>query len=114
MLKKSVTSLAALVIATGMLLSGAARAEDSINLYNWSDYIPPDLLKKFEKDTGIKVNLDVYDSNESLLAKLKAGATGYDVVVPSDYMIKIMIDEKLLTKFEANKMANFKDRKSVV
>lgn len=109
MLGKIVTRLAVLAMTTGLLLSGAAHAEDSINLYNWSDYIPPDLLKKFEKDTGIKVILDVYDSNESLLAKLKAGATGYDVVVPTDYMIKIMIDEKLLTRFEAGKMANFKN-----
>ncbi len=105
----SVPKLKTLALAVGLLLSGAAGAAESINLYNWSDYIAPDLLKKFEKDTGIKVNLDVYDSNESLLAKLKAGATGYDIVVPSDYMIKIMIDEKLLTKFDAPKMANFKN-----
>jgi spermidine/putrescine transport system substrate-binding protein len=109
MLKRTATCLATLAIAASMLLSGTAHAEGSINLYNWSDYIPPDLLKKFEKDTGIKVNLDVYDSNESLLAKLKAGAVGYDVVVPSDYMIRIMIDEKLLTKFDATKMVNFKN-----
>jgi len=105
----SVPKLKHLALAVGLLLSMSAQAAESINLYNWSDYIPPELLKKFEKETGIKVNLDVYDSNESLLAKLKAGATGYDVVVPSDYMVKIMVDEKLLTKFDAGKMANFKN-----
>jgi spermidine/putrescine transport system substrate-binding protein len=109
MLKKTLTRVAALAMTTCVLLSGAAHAENAINLYNWSDYIPVDLLKKFEKETGIKVNLDVFDSNESLLAKLKAGATGYDVVVPSDYMVKIMIDEKLLTKFDATKLSNFKN-----
>lgn len=106
MFKKTLTSLA---IVAGMLVAGSAHAAESINLYNWSDYIPPDLLKKFEKDTGIKVNLDVFDSNESLLAKLKAGAGGYDVVVPSDYMVKLMIDEKLLTKFDAKTLTNFKN-----
>ena len=103
--KKTMMDLA---IAAGMV-AGNAFAAESINLYSWSDYIPPDLLKKFEKDTGIKVNLDVFDSNESLLAKLKAGAAGYDVVVPSDYMVKIMIDEKLLTKFDAKSLSNFKN-----
>jgi spermidine/putrescine transport system substrate-binding protein len=80
-----------------------------LNLYNWSNYIPPDLLKTFEKETGIKVNLDVYDSNESLLAKLKAGATGYDVIVPSDYMVKIMIDEKLLAPINATQFPQWKN-----
>lgn len=106
MLKKSLQSLTMTAILT---LAGAVHADNAINLYNWSDYIPPDLLKKFEKDTGIKVNLDVFDSNESLLAKLKAGAAGYDVVVPSDYMVKIMINEKLLVKFDATAMSNFKN-----
>lgn len=100
-------------IAVGVLAalsaSLALAQSQSINLYNWSNYIPPDLLKTFEKETGIRVNLDVYDSNESLLAKLKAGATGYDVIVPSDYMVKIMIDEGLLEKIDTTKMANWKN-----
>jgi spermidine/putrescine transport system substrate-binding protein len=96
------------IVSAGLLAAGLAQAAGSINLYSWSDYTPPEMLKKFEKETGIKVNLDVYDSNESLLAKLKAGATGYDVIVPSDYMVKIMIDEKLLQKVDAFAMPNFK------
>ncbi|MEI6361967.1 MAG: extracellular solute-binding protein [Actinomycetes bacterium] len=67
-----------------------------LNLYNWTDYISPDLLKRFEKETGIKVNLDNYDSNETLLAKLQAGGANYDVIVPSDYMVKQMIELGLL------------------
>lgn len=98
-----------LSVACLMAFAGSAFAAGEVNLYNWSDYIPPDLLKKFEKDTGIKVNLDVYDSNESLLAKLKAGATGYDVIVPSDYMVKIMTDENLLEKIDVAGMPNFKN-----
>jgi spermidine/putrescine transport system substrate-binding protein len=90
--------------------AGAAEAQDKeLFLYNWSNYFPPDLLQKFEKDTGIKVTLDVYDSNETLLAKLQAGATGYDVVVPSDYMVKIMIAEGIAQKIDVASMPNFKN-----
>ncbi len=99
----------AIGILAALTTSLALAQGQSINLYNWSNYIPPELLKKFEKETGIRVNLDVYDSNESLLAKLKAGATGYDVIVPSDYMVKIMIDEGLLEKIDAYKLTNFKN-----
>ncbi|WP_018152371.1 extracellular solute-binding protein [Leeia oryzae] len=99
----------AIALMTAFAFSGVVHAGGELNLYNWSDYIPLDLLKKFEKDTGVKVNLDVYDSNESLLAKLKAGATGYDVIVPSDYMVKIMVAEGLLDKVEINKLPNFKN-----
>ncbi|MBV8681213.1 MAG: extracellular solute-binding protein [Aquitalea sp.] len=103
-----VCKLHALALAAGLLVSASAMAGGELNLYNWSDYIPQELLKRFEKETGIKVNLDVFDSNESLLAKLKAGAKGYDVVVPSDYMVKIMRDEGLLEKIDVSKMPNFK------
>src|ERR1700689_1834231 len=67
---------------------GAADAGDTsnekvVNIYNWSDYIDPSVLKDFEAQTGIKVNYDVFDSNEVLETKLLAGNTGYDVVVPT-------------------------------
>lgn len=91
------------------LMATNAQAAGELFLYNWSNYFPPDLLKKFESDTGIKVTLDVYDSNETMLAKLQAGAAGYDVVVPSDYMVKIMIDEGLAEKIDANAMPNYKN-----
>ncbi len=61
----------------------AAEEEKLLNVYNWSDYIAPDTLEKFTAETGIKVNYDVYDSNETLSAKLQAGSSGYDVVFPS-------------------------------
>jgi putrescine transport system substrate-binding protein len=75
--------LAALaILGTGAAPAGAAE-EKILNIYNWSDYIAPDTLAKFEAETGIKVNYDVYDSNEVLEAKLLAGRSGYDLVVPS-------------------------------
>ena len=81
--------LAAVAAVGALTAASAAQAAGELYFYNWSNYYPPELLKKFEAETGIKVTLDVYDSNETLLAKLQAGAAGYDVVVPSDYMVDI-------------------------
>lgn len=95
------------VIAAAVLVSGTARAQGELFLYNWSNYFPPDLLEKFQEETGIRVTLDVYDSNETMLAKLQAGASGYDVVVPSGYMVRIMIEEELAERIDARGMENF-------
>jgi putrescine transport system substrate-binding protein len=75
----------AILAAVGLVIAGAAAAQEEkiLNVYNWSDYIAPDTVANFAKATGIKVNYDVYDSNEVLEAKLLAGHSGYDVVVPS-------------------------------
>ena len=69
----------------GLAAAGAAHAEDpkTLNIYNWSDYIADDTVQRFETETGIKVHYDVYDGNEVLEAKLMAGHSGYDLVVPS-------------------------------
>ena len=77
-----------------------------VNLYNWTDYISPDLLKRFEEETGITVNLDNYDSNETMLAKLQAGGANYDVIVPSDYMVKQMIELGLLQEVAPSSFPN--------
>ena len=66
--------VAAAFVAALSLAAGAARAQGELFIYNWSNYIPPELLQKFEQETGIRVTLDVYDSNETMLAKLQAGA----------------------------------------
>jgi putrescine transport system substrate-binding protein len=75
-------SLAALAVLGAVAPSGAAE-EKILNIYNWSDYIAPDTIAKFEAETGIKIHYDVYDGNEVLEAKLLAGRSGYDLVVPS-------------------------------
>ncbi|HCL3951229.1 TPA: extracellular solute-binding protein [Pseudomonas aeruginosa] len=93
-----------LLFAAGLALGGQARAEGTLHFANWSDYYPPELLKKFEKDTGIKATLDAYDSNETLLAKLKAGGGAYDVVVPSDSFIEIFVKEGLLQKLDKSQL----------
>ena len=95
-------------VAAGAVLVGAtaAKAEGELFLYNWSNYFPPELLTKFEEETGIAVTLDVYDSNETMLAKLQAGAGGYDVIVPSGYMVRILIEEGLVQEINALEMEN--------
>src|ERR1700683_5079991 len=73
-----------LILAALLALTASARAEEpELHVYNWSDYIAPDTIANFEKETGIAVTYDVYDGNEVLEAKLLAGHSGYDVVVPS-------------------------------
>ena len=77
-----------------------------VHLYNWTDYIDPEQLKAFTAETGIEVVLDTYDSNETLLAKIQSGATGYDVLVPSDYMVAQMVDLGLLENIGVNTFPN--------
>ena len=103
------TSLFAAALFAGAMVAGEpARAEGKLNIYNWFDYLPQELIDKFAKEHGVEVTMDTYDSNEALLAKLKAGVTGYDVGVPGDYMVAILIKEGLLEKVGANKLSNFK------
>jgi spermidine/putrescine transport system substrate-binding protein len=77
-----------------------------VNVYNWTDYIDPEELKRFTAETGIEVVLDTYDSNETLLAKLQSGATGYDVIVPSDYMVAQMVELGLLQDIGVSSFPN--------
>ena len=110
------TSLA--ISATAALLfAGPATAQEEekiLNIYNWSDYIAEDTIANFEKETGIKVRYDVFDSNEILHAKLVAGKTGYDVVVPSSYWAKIQADGGLLRKLDKAALPNLKNMDPVI
>ncbi len=82
-------------------------AEDKVlNVLNWSDYIAPDTLAKFESETGIKVNYDVFDSNEVLETKLLTGRTGYDVVVPTDYFLERQAKQGILLQLDKSKLPN--------
>src|SRR5471032_2034527 len=75
----------ALICGAAALVAAPAQAQEEkiLNIYNWSDYMADDTIKNFEKETGIKVRLDYFDGNETLHAKLVAGRSGYDIVVPS-------------------------------
>lgn len=105
MMKSVKTGLLASVIG---LTATVAFAEE-LHVYNWTDYTAPELITKFEAETGIKVVVDTYDSNETLLAKLQTGATGYDVVFPSQHFVEIMVKEDLLQKIDIKGMPNYKN-----
>lgn len=92
-----------------MLMAGAAQAEGKLALYNWGDYINPEILQKFTEETGIEVSLDTYSSNEEMLAKIQAGATGYDIVFPSVHMNDIMLKLGLLEKTGIDQSPDFKN-----
>ena len=83
--------------------------KDVIYVYNWGEYIDPELTKKFEKETGIKVVYETFDSNEAMMAKIKNGGTSYDVAVPSEYTVQKMKKEKLLIPIDHNKLSNLKN-----
>ena len=86
----------------------------TLNVFNWGEYISDgsedsvDVNKEFERLTGIKVNYVMYDTNESMYAKLKSGAVAYDIIIPSDYMIERMISEDMLEKLDFSKLDNYK------
>ncbi len=104
------TGGALVTFAAALLSAGLAHGQEKIlNIYNWSNYIADDTIANFTKETGIKVRYDTFDSNEILHAKLVAGKTGYDIVVPSSYWGKIQADGGLLTKLDKSKLPNFKN-----
>ncbi len=85
----------------------AEQLADELHVFNWSDYIDPEVYNDFEAAYGVKVVEDTFSSNEDLLAKLQAGATGYDIIVPSDYMVRIMIQLDLLAELNLTNVPNF-------
>jgi spermidine/putrescine transport system substrate-binding protein len=83
-------------------------ADKALNLYIWSEYIPDEVIAAFTKETGIKVNLSTYDSNEAMYAKVKLVGKGYDLVVPSSDYVGLMRREELLLPVDMKKLSNFK------
>ncbi len=77
-----------------------------LNLYFWSEYLPQPVLEEFRRRSGLEVRLDLYDSNEALLEKLQSGVADYDLVVPSDYMVSILVQEGLVQPLERSRLPN--------
>ncbi|MBQ9432559.1 MAG: spermidine/putrescine ABC transporter substrate-binding protein [Kiritimatiellae bacterium] len=110
---KSINLLAGVALVLGVVAGcnpqknendGAKKPE--LHIYTWSDYIAPDVIQAFEKKHSCKVVIDTFDSNETMYAKLKAGATGYDIIMPSSYQIKTMVDEGMIQKLDHGKIPN--------
>ena len=87
---------------------GELQLAPELYVFNWSDYIDEELLTRYEEEFGVRIIYDTYDSNEDLLAKLQAGATGYDVIFPSDYMVAQMIELGLLAPLDMDNIPNFR------
>ncbi len=99
--------IAALAAAATFVCAGLAIAQERVvNVYNWSDYIDPAVLKEFTAKTGIKVRYDTFDANETLETKLLAGHSGYDVVVPTAYFLQRQIQAGVLQKLDKSRLPN--------
>jgi len=102
-------SLAAALLLPLSACGGGASGGNVVNVFNWGEYIDESIFEDFEAQTGIHVNYQTYDSNEALYGKLAGGATGYDVIIPSDYMIGQMIEEDMLEPLNFDNIPNFAD-----
>lgn len=108
-MKKWSSLVAGGVCAMAMFSNMATAADEELYFYNWSEYIPNEVLEQFTKETGIKVIYSTYESNETMYAKLKTHGSGYDLVVPSTYYVSKMRDEGMLQKIDHSKLSHYKD-----
>ncbi len=116
-MKKLIQLFVAIFLISGVILFTLNQLNETqgysgknvLNIYNWGDYIDPALIKQFEKESGIKVVYQTFDSNEAMLTKIEQGGTTYDIAVPSDYAIAKMIDEKLVLPIDHQKIPNLKN-----
>ncbi|MBO5198464.1 MAG: spermidine/putrescine ABC transporter substrate-binding protein [Lachnospiraceae bacterium] len=102
-----------LILALALSISaftGCGKKTEELNLYTWAEYVPADVIADFEKDTGIRVNYTNFETNEEMLAKLSAADGGdYDLILASDYIIKIAADEGLLSELDTSKIPNWEN-----
>lgn len=104
-MKSGITTIASSLL---LVISGAVSAAGELNLFNWGNYTSPELIEKFEKTYDIKVTITDYDSNETALAKVRAGGHGFDLAVPSHSHVPIWISEGLVANARVDQMENFK------
>lgn len=109
--KRLIPAAIGLTLAASMSLGVTlpAQAEGSLHVYNWGDYINPEVLKRFGEEYDVKVSLDTYGTNEEMLAKIQAGATGYDIVFPSVWMHDVMSKLDLLAKTDISSHPGFQN-----
>jgi spermidine/putrescine transport system substrate-binding protein len=97
---------ALLILAAAPLVAGCRKEPPVLHVYTWADYIKPELIARFEAEQKCRVVVDTFDSNESMYAKLKAGATGYDLITPSSYMASTMRAQGMLRDLSPNLIPN--------
>ena len=107
--KEGLSGLALAAAMVGAITTTALADSGELHIYNWTDYTSDEMIKKFEAETGIKVTIDTYDSNETALAKLSSGAAGYDVMIISNDFVPIFVKQKLFQEVDVASMPNFKN-----
>lgn len=119
-IKRKFTLLIAILSAITLIIAGCGGSDSGsggssggdsgeLNLFIWSEYMPESVIQKFEEETGIKVNYNYYSSNEEMLAKISAGATGFDIAVASDYMVEVMVKQGLLEEINRDNIPNLEN-----
>lgn len=117
MKKNTIAKLLTAALCTGLIAgmttgcgsaSSASGENGQVIVYNWGEYIDPDTITMFEEETGIKVVYDEFETNEIMYPKVETGASEYDVICPSDYMISKMIESDLLSELNFDNMPNAK------
>lgn len=116
-MKSLIQATIAILVVTALLMyagnamsAGSGKSgKDTLTIFNWGEYIDPDLLKQFEKETGIHVIYETFDSNEAMMTKVRQGGTAYDIAIPSEYMIEKMKEEDLLIPLDHSKIPNLKN-----
>lgn len=111
MKRKIVYVVLALVIIGGLALvvREYQTKRPDLHVYTWADYVKPELIQRFEKENNCRVIIDTFDSNETMYSKLKAGATGYDVITPSSYMVRLMNQQDMIIPLDHAKLPNLKN-----
>ena len=111
-MKKKIMSMALAAVLAGSMLSGCGSSSDSasageLNIFVWTEYVSQDAIDAFEKDTGIKVNVSTYSSNEDMISKVKSESEGtYDIIQPSDYAIEQLAGQGMLEELDKEKLTN--------
>jgi len=101
--------LSAAALAAALLLAPACTRETPVlHVYTWADYVKPELVQRFEAEHGCRVQIDTFDSNEAMYAKLKAGGGGYDLITPSSYMVKVMHKQAMLLALDHARLPNLR------
>ncbi|MCX6966000.1 MAG: spermidine/putrescine ABC transporter substrate-binding protein [Verrucomicrobia bacterium] len=106
---KTTQTILSAAAAAALVFTATAHAVEKLNIYCWSEYIPQDVIDDFAKETGIKVSVENYASNEEMLAKLGAGGGSFDIIQPSEYVVEALVNEKLLRPLDKKAIPNLKN-----
>ncbi len=102
----TILAIVGLLFATNFFMDASTKSASSgtLTIYNWGDYIDPELLTAFEEESGLQIVYETFDSNEAMYTKINQGGTSYDIAIPSEYMIERMIEEEMLNPLDYSKI----------